>query len=217
MGGADRRAEPRRAITTRGAASVSAKPDMARITLSVVTQEWVAKTATESNAVTMDKVFSAVKACGVSEEDISTQGFNIHRQDTYSNGRSYPGRYRVSNSLCVSIRNIDMASAVIDAAVAAGANEMSSLSFSLSDKSALLRQARTMAMQNAQDTAALLAGASGCKLGEVLDIKEGGAAAPAFSARANSAMMMADSAASTPISAGQISVEAEVTVTYALE
>lgn len=206
-------------ITVHGTGKVTAKPDTASITFSVVTQEWVAKAASEANAVLARKVYDAIKENGVSAADIDTSDINIYRQDTYSNGRSFPGRYRVSNNIVCRIKNVSKVSAVIDAAVAAGATEMSGLSFSISDTSSLLREARTKAMQDAQETAALLAGASGCKIGEAVMIQEGDAEEPArpFRTFAAQGASMADTAVSTPVNAGDVTLSTVVTVTYILQ
>lgn len=205
-------------ITVHGRGSAAAKADAASITFSVVTQEWIAKVASENNAAIAAKVYDAIKENGVSANDINTSDINIYRQDTYSNGRLFPGRYRVSNNIAVRIRNVSKVSAIVDAAVAAGATEMSGLKFSAGDTSDLLREARTKAMKDAEATAALLAGASGHKIGEAIMISEGDAppmqSGQTFSAAAGA---MADTASSTPVSAGEMSVNATVTVTYMME
>lgn len=206
-------------ITVHGSGVVTGSADIASINFSVITQEWVAKTASESNAEITRRVYDAVKGAGVSVSDIDTSDINIYRQDTYANGRTLPGRYRVSDNIVVKIRNVDKASAVIDAAVAAGASAMSGLSFSIGDTSSLLREARTKAIQDASETAALLAGASGCKIGDAIMIQEDDV--PGIVRQKGEFAMkeavMLDSAPSTPVSPHEVSVTAGVTVTYLLQ
>lgn len=211
-------AEAPRTITVNGTGTVSAEPDQASIIVSVVTQEWVAKQAADENAAAMTKVRDAVIAAGIRADDITTTDYSIARQDTWSNGRSWPGKYQVRNSLNITIKNTSLASTVIDTAVAAGANELTSLSFSVADTSSLVRQARMLAVQQAQDAASLLAGASGCKIGQVVSISENnnsGARLLSKTFKAEAAMAVAD--ASTPVSAGKIEVSSNVTITYALQ
>ena len=211
-------AEIQRTITVSGKGTVSAEPDQAAIIVSVVTQEWVAKQASDENAVTMAKVRDAVIAAGIKADNIGTTDYNINRQDTWSNGRSWPGKYQVRNSLNITIKNTSLASTVIDAAVAAGANEISSLSFSVADTSSLVRQARALAVQQAQDAASLLAGASGCKIGQVVTIIENNNSGVRLMTKTfNAESAMAAGNASTPVSAGKIEVSSNVTITYALQ
>lgn len=207
--------EEKKTITVHGKGVVTRRADMAQITFSVVTQEWIAKTATESNAVITSRVYDAIKGAGVSAADIDTEDISLYRQDTYANGRSFPGRYRVSNNINVKIRDVTKASAIIDVAVAAGATEMSALSFGIGDTSSLLREARTKAIQDAGESAALLAGASGCKIGDAIMINEdnGGSGQGVYSSK-NIAF---DAAAPTPISVREVQVTSNVTVTYLLQ
>ncbi|MBQ9495704.1 MAG: SIMPL domain-containing protein [Treponema sp.] len=204
-----------RTITVSGTGTVSAQPDKASIVVSVVTQDWVAKTAADLNAEIMTRVQEAVIAAGVSASNITTTNYNISRQDTWQNGRQIPGRYQVRNSMKIVVHNTELASPVIDTAIAAGANELTSLTFSVKDDAALVRQARTLAVQDAQDTASLLAGASGCKIGQVVSIQENYDTYGAMNRVSNTAFAKLDAA--TPVSAGNIEVSASVAITYALQ
>jgi Uncharacterized conserved protein len=211
-------ADTQRTITVSGTGNVSAEPDQASIIVSVVTQEWVAKLATDENAAAMTKVRDAVIAAGVKAVDITTTDYSVARQDTWANGRSWPGKFQVRNSLNIMIKNISSSGAVIDAAVAAGANELSSLSFSVADTAPLVRQARMLAVQQALDTASLLAGASGCKIGQVVSIQENGSApSPVFDRMVKTEAAAAAADVPTPLTAGKVTVSAGVTVTYALQ
>jgi uncharacterized protein len=211
-------AEIPRSITVNGTGTVTAEPDQASIIVSVVIQEWVAKTAADENAVIMTKVRNAVIAAGVKSADIKTTDYNIDRQDTWANGRSWPGKYQVRNSLNITIKDITLVSTVIDTAIAAGATELTSLTFGVSDTASLVRQARTLAVQQALDAASLLAGASGCKIGQVVTIVENnnsGARIMNKTFRTEAAMAASD--VSTPVSAGKVEVSSNVTITYALQ
>jgi uncharacterized protein len=214
----NKHAETPRTITVNGTGTVSAEPDQASIIVSVITQEWVAKQASDENAASMTKVRDAVIAAGIKTDDITTTDYSIARQDTWVNGRSWPGKYQVRNSLNIVIKNTALASTVIDAAVAAGANELTSLSFSVADTSSLVRQARTLAVQQAQDTASLLAGASGCKIGQVISITENNNSdGQQINRTAKFESTLAAADVSTPVSAGKIKVVSSVTITYALQ
>ena len=104
------------------------------------------------------------------------------------------------------------AGALIDAAVAAGANTVYGPSLSRSDADTLYDQALEQAVADAKDRAALLARAAGRELGDVTAIIESGAAEmPVYAAKREAA---AD--ASTPVVSGAQETTASVSVTYEL-
>ena len=107
--------------------------------------------------------------------------------------------------------SLDGAGALIDAAVAAGANTIYGPSLSRSDADALYRQALSKAVDDAKGRAELLAKAAGRSLGRVTAIAESGSAAPVpYAAKASAAQD------STPVVSGPQETTASVTVTYEL-
>ncbi len=212
-------AEQLRTVTVSGTGTVSVKPDTATLDFSVRTYNWFAKEAVSLNAQTMAKVIDAVKAAGVGEGNITTAEYSVDQEKSWQNGRQVLGRYIVSNTLHAVISNTDTTGEIIDAAVKAGATGLSALRFTLSDTSAAVRQARTQAVRQAQDAAALLAGASGCGLGQVISISEdsGSAVLQNNFAAVKLAAATDAGAAVTPIEEANVKVTARVTITYALQ
>ena len=113
------------------------------------------------------------------------------------------------------VHNTALVSDVIDTAISAGASELTSLTFTVTDDTALVREARTLAVRQAQETASLLAGAAGCKIGEAITIIEENDAGAVGIMNYAPAAMSAEIA--TPISSGKIEVSSTVTITYALQ
>ena len=206
-----------RTITVNGTGTVNVKPDQLSLTFSIKTSDWNVNTATSSNASTTEKVIAAVIEEGVAKQDIQTHDYIISQETYWQNNREYPGKYNVTNSLSILIRNTSTAGNVIDAAVKNGTNALSQFEYSASDTTSAVREARTKAVQNAADAANLLAGASGCKVDKVMNISEG-----YTSTRQTAKAMFADAnvsmagGAATPIEEGTISVTANVTITYSL-
>lgn len=210
--------EPVRTITVTGKGSVYEKPDQITLKFTITTREWNVVTAVEGNAEKTAKILEAVKATGIDEKDISTHDYSITQETDRVNGRNYPGRYNTSNTLSILVRNIDNAGPVIDAVVANGdGTTLSSFEYSLSDTTTAMRQARTQAVQNALDAASLLAGASGNKVGNVIDMREEFTYSRLESGRANFSLADTDSTASTKISAANMEIATSVTVTYSLQ
>ncbi len=206
---------PVRSITVSGSGSVSVKPDMISIKFVVRNTGWNCPQTAERNAINTTNTINAIKEAGIPASDISTYDYSITQDNTHS----YAGEYTVRNTISVLVRNIDLAGKVIDAAVKnnTGANGVTSFEYLVSDKATALREARTLAIKNAQDAASLLAGASGCKVNGVIEIREDYTSA----GRSNDMMFKAvsmDNAAGTPtpIVEGNVTITSNVTIKYEL-
>ena len=130
--------------------------------------------------------------------------------------------YLVSNTVNVKVRELESLSPIIDAATAAGGDltRFNRLSFAIEDTAALQEQARAAAVADLQERAGQLAEFGGVALGELISIAETGFAPPERADLSKTALAMeaADAAAgqSTPIAAGQLSVEVTVQGTFAI-
>ena len=81
-------------------------------------------------------------------------------------------KYRVSNTVEVTIRDVSKASRVLQAAVDAGANNVWSVSFGIDETKALEATAREKAVADAKARAEVLAKLSGVELGPVISVSE---------------------------------------------
>lgn len=206
--------EEKRTITVNGSGTVYITPDRATVVFAVVTQSWVAATAVQENARIMSSVIEALRTAGIRDQDISTSDYRVNQQGTWNGSVYTPGRYRADNNVTVTVRNIEQSGSVIDSAIGAGANALTSISFSSSDIETAKRQARTLAVQDAQNAAALFAGASGAAVGNMLSLTE---YADGYYANAIAGDAKVQSTSATPISAGRIAVTSNITVTYAMQ
>ena len=201
-----------RTITVTGTGIVTQPADQLTVRFLVRTNEWNVNLARDKNAEITTKVIEKIKDAGVHSQDITTVDYRISQD----NSNSYPGKYTVTNYVQVLIRDLTNAGNVIDNAVANGANGLTSFSYSASENPNALREARTLAVQNAQDAAALIAGASGCKVADVIDIQEGYNPS-SYSRSTNSAMLKAvGNSYTTPIEAGNVEITSTVTITFSL-
>jgi hypothetical protein len=164
-----------------------------------------AKAAVAANAREMRQVIAAVKAAGGRE--VGTQSVSLS-QVLGENGD--PSGFAASNVVSATV-GLDTAGAVIDAAVAAGANQVNGPTMSVADQGKLYRQALAAAVANARLSAETIASAAGRSLGKVTTVVDSGGSAPV--------PMFEKAAASdsgTPIEAGTQQSTASVTVTFAL-
>lgn len=213
----------RRTVSVSGTGSVTVEADNATIILSVVTRGKDVAATSEENAQKMTAVQDAIIKAGISKDCISTENFNIYQESRFDQklGTSIPGDYRVTNQIKILVKKIDMISDVIDLSLKSGANQLSSLSYGITDTETAKKQARSLAIQQAKESANLLAGASGASLGKVLSISEHSnlayPRAVMMKSMATANMDMAEEAASTPISGGSSTITISVDAVYQLK
>src|SRR5207253_326446 len=157
----------------------------------------------------MQKVIAALKGAGIAAADIQTQTVSL--EPRYSDSGDQILGYTATNSVSATLRAIDKSGAVVDAAVGAGANQVSGPALTRGDMSDLYRTALRAAMANALAKAQTLAAASHASLGAVRSVTESSAAPPppvASSAKAGTD--------TTPVEPGTQIIEADVVVQYLL-
>lgn len=192
-------------VTVTGTGIVSAVPDRAQISAGVESRATTARAALQANAAAMEKVIDALRARGGS--DVTTQTVSL---STAYDEQGRPNGFVAAN-VASAETSLSGAGALIDAAVAAGANTIYGPSLSRSDADALYRQALEKAVADARDRAALLARAAGRELGRVTAMVESGVADSPVYAKAEAARD-----ASTPVVSGPQETTATVNVTYEL-
>ncbi|WP_414462765.1 SIMPL domain-containing protein [Hyphomicrobium sp. DY-1] len=212
------RAEDRpleRTITVSATGTAEAEPDRARITSGVSTEAETARDALTKNSETMTKIIDELKGKGIDPKDIQTASFNVEPVMDYKEGQPPKVRgYRVSNQVIVLVRKLDQLGEILDNVVSAGANQIQGLAFEVSKEDTLKDDARKEAVANALRRAKLLAAAAGAEVGDVIQISE--------ETSSNGPVMYAPrlakaTASSVPIEAGTSTLEARVTITWALK
>lgn len=206
-------------LTLQGRGEISVTPDMAVVTTRVVTMAQTAPEALQDNTAAMTKVIADLKAAGVDDKDLQTSGFSISpRYDDPDDRKGRPPKivgYDVSNGVTAKIRDLNELGIILEAVVASGANSIGGISFTVSDTTAKLDQARQAAVADARRKAELLTAAAGVKLGRVLSIAEGSIAAPRpYAVRMEKAMALA--AAPVPVEAGEETLSATVSIVWEL-
>lgn len=207
--------EMKRTIAVTGVGEAVGTPDMANLTIGVDAEGATAAEALRKNSAQMDATIKSLADAGVEKKDIQTSNLSVGAKYDYSpDGR--PPRivgYQATNAVSVKLRNIDKAGAVIDKAVGVGANRLDSIWFSFADPKPILNLARKNAVADARERAALYADAAGVKLGPILQISDGYAPMPG-PIPAMARMEAMDAAKSAPISPGESTTSATVTVIY---
>jgi len=202
------------AISVTGEATVSVPPDLAQIDAGVASDGKTAREASDANNAAMGKVLAALKAANIDEKDYQTSRLSLQPQTAPNRtGPSAIVGYRASNRVTIRLRDVTKVASVIDTLVAAGANDIGGINFTVTQASKLLDDARGKAVEDARRKAEIYAKAAGVTLGAPLSISEEGAPAPVF--RAKMAMPMA--VTSAPIAQGEETLSVSVSVTWAIK
>jgi hypothetical protein len=201
-------------IVTTGAGEASAVPDRATIYVAVQTRAPTVSAAAADNARRVRAVMDTLRAIGLSGNDVETASYNVSPEMSYPTAPSQTPRavaYTVANSLLVRLRRIEDVGRVIDAALAKGANEISSLQFSSSKADSVRSIALAAAVADARAQADAMARAAGGSLGPLMELNTSAPIRPmpfvqTFAAR---------SAMATPIAPGEQTINATVTGRWA--
>jgi len=177
---------PRAEIGVSGMGRVFVSPDIALASIGVdITAPTLAE-ATKQASEQMTAVLNALRAQGVAAQDIQTSSYNIYPITSQPKEDATPKitGYHVSNIVTVKIRDIAKVSQVLDAAIAAGANSVNNVMFTVDNPAKAQAEARTLAVHDAMAKAQTLATAAGVKVGNVTVISElSGGVQPIFKMR----------------------------------
>jgi hypothetical protein len=202
-------------ITVTGYGAAYGAPDVAVAQIGVQSRSADPGAAVDDTTAKMNAIIAALKALGVEEKDIQTSNFSVYAQQDFDSvtGRSETTfTYVADNTVTVTVRDLSKVGEVLGSAVAAGANNIYGVNFSVSDPAALEAEARDEAMADAKSRAEQLARAAGVTLGAPMTISEySGGPVPFAVAEARTAI---GGGAPVPVATGQIQVSLQVNVTY---
>ncbi|MFH1256873.1 MAG: SIMPL domain-containing protein [Candidatus Diapherotrites archaeon] len=216
---ADDSGNQKRLLSVSGTITKTAAPDEALIYLSIETLDKSASKSQSDNAVLAGKVMTALKNAGIAEDDIETTSYNLSEDFEYNSTlrKSESVGYRTTNSIQVTVKDLSKTGSVIDAAVQAGANRVSGVTFALSK--AVEAQLKTQALQeaaaNAKVKAQSIASGLGIGVGQVFSASESSNyVVPMYRNYALDAVAEGAASAPTPITPGDIEYSATVSVQF---
>jgi uncharacterized protein YggE len=197
-------------ITVMGTGSANAVPDVAEWSFGVRSEAESAAAAMRDNAALAKRLIDALKNAGIKGEDLRTESVSLYPQQDEM-GRNITG-YSASNTVHATMP-ISKAGAVIDKAVAAGANEIYGPNLRVSDSDAQYAQAVDEAFDDARARAEAVAQKAGVTLGRPMAIVEGGGSTIPYY---DGARALAEGAADVAVEPGQQEIQAILTVTFAI-
>ncbi len=161
-------------INVVGTGQISVKPDIALISLSVVSESKKISDAQNDNTQKMNNIIGFLKNdLGILDKDLKTTNYNIYPDYTYTrDGQKIFLGYKVTQTLEVKIRDLSKVGNVIEGATERGSNEISSLQFTNEDLEKTKIDARKLAIDNAKEKAKTLVSQLGVKLGKIVSFNE---------------------------------------------
>ncbi len=196
-------------------AEASQVPDIASISVGVVTESADSAQAMRDNASRMNAVLAAIGKLRIADKDVQTSGVNLYPQHRYERDQTPRiSGYQASNTVTVKVRDLARLGEVMDALAGQGANQIHGPNFQIDNPDPLYDQARLAALDKARKRAKTYADALGVSVLRIVSIGEGGGGYRPVPMMAMA--KAADMAESTPIAPGENTVSVSLDVVFEL-
>lgn len=204
-----------RTMSISGTGVINVMTDQATVILGVYTQDKTAGTAIDENAALMTAVISSLKQLGFTDDDMKTTSYGV--TPTYNWEINAVVGYQVTNMIELKIKDLKKVGPAIDAAAAAGANRVDSISFGISDETAqaMKLQAYTAAINDAKAKSDVITSGLGVKVAGIQSISE--SSYYPYIAYRSDAAYESSGKASTPVLKGNLSVTVTLNIVYLIE
>ena len=174
---------PANTISVFGEGEAFIVPDMGEFTFSVVSEKPTVAAAQADATTKQNAVAEYLKSAGVEEKDIKTVGYNVYPQYDYETqvcpaggycpgGRQVLRGYEVRQTTQVKVRDTEQAGELLSGVGSKGATEVSGLSFTVEDETAIQTEARAEAIIDAKEQAKALARDLGVSLVRIVSFSE---------------------------------------------
>lgn len=209
-------------ITVSGEGEVFAVPDIATFSFSVIEEQDTAKEAQDIATEKINNALAFLRGEGIEDKDIKTTSYNVYPRYDYipctefrcpSGNRELSG-FEIRQSITVKVRDTEIAGALFVGIGEFGVSEISSLTFTNEDDDVLQREARSMAIEDAEDKAKELARDLGVRVIRIVGFSEGGGSPRFFSFDAKVATLESAGGAVPEIPTGENKITSFVTITY---
>jgi uncharacterized protein YggE len=199
-------------ITVSASGKVTIVPDVARINLGVTITKPTVKAVRQAGAKAMTDIIAAVRALGIADADIQTTNLSLYPQYGNASTPKIVG-YQISEQVQVTVRDLDKAGDVVDAATSVGATDVNGISFEIADPVKAQNDARAAAVAAARTSAQAMAAAGNVSLGAVVSITDATPVSPIYYGY-GALQGAAIPDAKTPVQPGTQDLSAMVTVVF---
>lgn len=205
-------------IRVNGEGSVSVPPDMATVSVGVVTESENVKDAMTLNNTRVRGVFKALSECGIEKKCFETTQFSVSPKTVYNQNtrESKIVGYTVVNQVSVKVHELDSLGDVLTAVTENGANNIGSIAFGVTNMDDAVKVARQRATADALARAKLYCESLGVSVGNVVEISEQSVSQPRFARYEMQAVRALSEA--VPVSAGgDKAISVSVSVTFSID
>ena len=212
-------------IVASGSGEVRVRPDSLRIMVGVVVQAKTVKEVQSQANEQMQRVLASQRALGIPNLLLQTSILSVlpvHATTPEGVRTEQIVGYSASNAVSVAVRKAPFekiggyASAIMNAALGAGANEIGGLELFLDDPSPAQAEALAKAVKDARRKGEIMARAARVVIKGIALVSEGSASTPILVRQAPQYGEGGAGAPATPVEAGEIVVSSEVTVRFTL-
>lgn len=205
-------------IVTSGEAEVKRAADRAWVSINAESRSKDPKEAQKLNTDAMNAVMAKLKGMALGADAIRTTAFELHPEFDYTDGRQRLRGYVARNAIEVRVDDVTRVGEVLSAAVTSGATTVGGLRFDLKDRAAAEREALQMAVRNARARAEAVAAGADVKIERIIRIEDHRADMPDPPRPPVMMRMGAQEAmaADVPVTPGNLSIRASVTLTAAI-
>jgi hypothetical protein len=207
-----------RSISLSGHGEVHVAPDMAIVTVGVMSSAATAREALDTNTKSMEAIMAALKDAGIEMRDMQTSNFMVNPRYDYGQNNTQPPKvvaYDVSNNVTVTVRKLESLGAALDQVVSSGSNQINGVMFQVSKPEAATDEARKLAVADAQSKAKVYADASGVALGNIVSLSEGGGYQPPVPVYKS--MRAEGASADVPIAQGEQTIAVDINITWEIK
>ena len=204
-------------VVTSGEGIVQAVPDRAWITITAESRGSSPREAQRRNTEAMAPVRDKLRAAGIPADAIRTVGYDLQQEWDFVNNRRVSRGYVARNTIDVRVDAIDRVGELLELAVGTGATSVGGTLFDLKDRGKRDGEALRLAVADARARADAAASGAGRSIDRVLRIEEHGVSGPPIVMARTMVAREAAQADSPPISAGQMELRAQVTLTAVLK
>ena len=210
--------KPLRTISLSGHGETHIAPDIAIVTVGVMSSAATAREALDGNTKSMEGIMAALREAAIEMRDIQTSNFSVNPRYDYSQNNAQPPKvvaYDVSNNVTVTVRKLDSLGAILDQVVSSGSNQINGVMFEVSKPEAATDEARKLAVADALRKANVYAAASGVTLGQIVSLSEGGGyqpPVPVFKSMRAEAV-----SADVPVAQGEQAIAVDLNITWEIK
>lgn len=213
-------------VTVSGYAESNEKNQIAEFSAGVTAINDKKEVAVNEVNTKMTSLINAVKAFGVAEADIETQQVNVYQMQepvervglmmpAIDGGKVKLGQWSASNSILITLREVEKAGKLTDILNNSGANNVYGPNFRLDTSKKAGDELLGLAVADAKIKAEQMAAASGAKLGRVVSIVEGGQSS-VYPVMMRAELAKTDISVPAPVEVGSTKISKTVTVVWSL-